>query len=69
MKRRDEADLNKEATNAAGFYVKRAGGNAVPLKEKTDMLNFVAHGFYMGWRECEKINGARNNNSDVGRIK
>lgn len=63
LKRMLEADLNGEAIRAAGFYIKKAG--AVPLKEKQDMLNYVAHGFYMGVRWMEDQNGASRRTEEV----
>ncbi len=52
-----EADLNKESCNAANYYMKQAG--AVPLVEKTNMLNYTAHGFFMGYRKCEEDLGIK----------
>lgn len=53
LKRRLEADLNTECAVAATEYIKKTGVIMLPLKERTDALNYVAHGFSMGWRACE----------------
>lgn len=53
VKKTEEADLTKEAANATAYYVKHEG-QGLPMLEKQRMMNYVAHGFFMGWREKEK---------------
>lgn len=57
LKRMPEADLNKEASSAATFYLKK--NPLAPSIEKHNMLNYTAHGFYMGARWYEKQLGAK----------
>ena len=40
--------------DAAGEYIKKMGGNGIPLIDQQKMLNYVAHGFYMGFRKVEE---------------
>lgn len=53
LKRMSDADLNKESANAASYYVTKKGKGA-PLVDQQKMINFVAHGFYMGYRKLEE---------------
>lgn len=56
FKRVEIADLNQESSNAAGHYItERAKG--MPLDEQQRCLNYVAHGFYMGYRKAEEDHG------------
>lgn len=57
-KKIEDADLNREAASAAGFYVKQQGKH-LSMVEQQNMANHVAHGFHMGWVECEKSLGLR----------
>lgn len=59
LKRKEEADLNKDSINAANFYIKNKLQGA-PLIEKTNATNYVAHGFYMGYRKLEEELGVKN---------
>lgn len=58
-KKMKEADLNAEAAKAGTYYLSRMAAKHFSTKEKADMVNNVAHGFSMGWRECEKAYGAK----------
>lgn len=55
-RRMEEADLNKQSLDAAEHYLSKKGGTGVPLDERMRMLNYTAHGFFMGvrWKE-EKL--------------
>lgn len=55
-RKKELADLNAEASNAAGFYIEKRG-SGMPTDEKQRALNYVAHGFFMGYRKCEEQNG------------
>jgi hypothetical protein len=58
MRRMKEVDLTSESLKASLEYIKTKGGLGIPTKERTDMNNFVAHGFFMGYRKCEEDHGA-----------
>lgn len=52
-KRMPEVDLNSEAAKAATHYTQNQAKHA-PTAQKHEILNNVAHGFYMGARWMEK---------------
>lgn len=60
-RRKDEADLNKESGSAAMHYVKKSG--QIHLAEHQQIINWVAHGFYMGYRKCEEEHGIERRDS------
>lgn len=62
-----EADLISTAANAAMQYVKERG-EGLNLLDQQNMINQVAHGFYMGYRAAESNLGARSNEVDPGRL-
>lgn len=55
-RRTEEIDLNREAALAATDYARKMGAG-VDLATKQQCHNWVAHGFYIGYRECEKRSG------------
>lgn len=54
----NEAELGNKAAVYAGEYVEKAfsGGN---FGDKSKMMNYIAHGYYMGYREHEKSKDPR----------
>lgn len=57
FKRVPEADLNKEAATAAAYYIQEKMKGA-PMHDRIQATNYVAHGFYMGYRKKEEQIGA-----------
>lgn len=57
VKRGAVADLNQEAINAAGEYMKKKGLVHLPLIEQQQAVNYLSHGFYMGYRKAEEAFG------------
>jgi hypothetical protein len=45
-----DVELQKEALKAAEYYLNTSGGKDLPLAQKTQILNSVAHGFFIGHR-------------------
>lgn len=58
MEKMSEAELTTESCKAADYFLKSLGVE-LPIKEKQDMFNAVAKGFFMGVRWKEKQDASR----------
>lgn len=52
-----DEDLNQEAANAATYYVQNVFPESMPMVDKQNALNYVAHGFAMAIRKYEEYRG------------
>jgi hypothetical protein len=48
-----EADLNEESGNAAAYWLSKKM-NGASEKDRQSSAQYVAEGFYMGYRKCEE---------------
>lgn len=57
MEKMSDLDLKAELLKAATYYIEKIGGKCgekLPPDERQRIYNYLAVGFYMGWREAEK---------------